>query len=164
MNDVDRNRPLTTADLAGAPREKREAAATVREGIIEPAQSEEITRVPVRSEPEEESARSSSESDAPPRSPGDTSEKHGPLLASEESKSLHDEWDAIQIGFVDEPRSAVEKADQLVARAIQRLAEVFSDERSALEKQWARGDQVSTENLRLALQRYRSFFGRVLSV
>jgi hypothetical protein len=61
-------------------------------------------------------------------------------------------------------RKAVEQADGLVASAMKRLAEVFADERSNLEKQWDRGDNVSTEDLRVAFQRYRSFFDRLLSV
>ncbi len=65
---------------------------------------------------------------------------------------------------MDEPRKAVEQADGLVASAMKRLAEVLADERAGLEKQWDRGDNVSTEDLRVALQRYRSFFDRLLSV
>jgi hypothetical protein len=58
----------------------------------------------------------------------------------------------------------VKQADSLVAAATKRLAEMFAAERARLEGQWDRGDNVSTEDLRLALQRYRSFFGRLLSV
>jgi hypothetical protein len=61
-------------------------------------------------------------------------------------------------------RSPAEQADSLVAVAMKRLAEMFAAERARLEGQWDRGDNVSTEDLRLALQRYRSFFGRILSV
>ena len=74
------------------------------------------------------------------------------------------EWNNIQIGFVDEPRKAVEKADGLVANVMKRLAEVFVDERKKHEGQWDRGEDVHTEDLRIALQRYRSFFDRLLSV
>ena len=70
----------------------------------------------------------------------------------------------LQTGFVDEPRRAVEDADKLVAAVMQRLAEGFANERSGLEKQWDRGDNVSTEDLRVALQRYRSFFDRLLKL
>jgi hypothetical protein len=73
-------------------------------------------------------------------------------------------WDAVQTGFVDEPRKAVEQADTLVAHVIKRLSEVFAEERSKLEGQWDRGNQISTEDLRVALQKYRSFFQRLLSV
>ena len=65
---------------------------------------------------------------------------------------------------MDEPRRAVEAADSLVAQAIKRLAETFAGERRHREEQWSRGDNVSTEDLRIALQRYRSFFDRLLSV
>ena len=85
------------------------------------------------------------------------------LLATDEAQNLRSRWDAIQTGFVDEPRRAVEQADSLVAEVMQRLAQIFADERSKLEGQWSRGDNVSTEDLRVALQRYRSFFDRLLS-
>jgi hypothetical protein len=87
-----------------------------------------------------------------------------PLFSTEEAKDFRARWDAIQVNFVDEPRQVVEQADSLVAVAMKRLAEMFAAERARLEGQWDRGDNVSTEDLRLALQRYRSFFGRILSV
>jgi len=87
-----------------------------------------------------------------------------PLLPESEVTDLRGKWDTIQTGFVDEPRRAVENADALVATAMKRLAEVFAAERAELEGQWDRGDDVSTEDLRLALQRYRTFFGRLLSI
>ena len=73
-------------------------------------------------------------------------------------------WSAIQTGFVDEPRSAVQQADALVSDVIKRIADSFSGERAQLEQQWDRGDNVSTEDLRVALQRYRSFFSRLLTL
>jgi hypothetical protein len=91
-------------------------------------------------------------------------EQAAPLLSPEEAKDFRARWDAIQVSFVDEPRHAVEQADGLVALAMKRLAEMFAAERAKLEGQWDRGDDVSTEDLRLALRRYRSFFGRLLSV
>jgi hypothetical protein len=87
-----------------------------------------------------------------------------PLFPNEELDGLRARWKTIQAAFVDEPRNAVHQADTLVASAMQRLAEVFADERAKLEKQWDRGDNVSTEDLRVALQRYRTFFERLLSV
>jgi hypothetical protein len=87
-----------------------------------------------------------------------------PLLVADETHTFRSRWDAIQTGFVDEPRHAVEQADGLVAEVMKRLAETFADERSKLEGQWSRGDNVSTEDLRLALQRYRSFFDRLLAM
>ena len=87
-----------------------------------------------------------------------------PLFANQESEDFRHRWNDIQTGFVDEPRQAVERADELVASAIKRLAEIFATERSSLEEQWARGGDASTEDLRLALRRYRAFFDRLLSV
>jgi hypothetical protein len=97
--------------------------------------------------------------------PGSTStDELPPLFSRDESSDMWSRWDSIQTGFVDEPRNAVEEADRLVAESIKRLAEMFARERENLEQQWARGDDVSTEDLRVALQRYRSFFSRILSI
>jgi hypothetical protein len=91
-------------------------------------------------------------------------EQAAPLFSAEESKQFRARWDAIQVSFVDDPRGVVKQADNLVAVTMKRLAEMFAAERAKLEDQWDRGDNVSTEDLRLALRRYRSFFGRLLSV
>ena len=95
---------------------------------------------------------------------GVTDEQATPLFSAEQAKEFRVRWDTIQASFVDEPRHAVEQADNLVAGAMKRLAEIFADERGKLEGQWDRKESVSTEDLRLALRRYRSFFGRLLSV
>jgi hypothetical protein len=92
------------------------------------------------------------------------SDEQTALFSPDEASNLRGQWDSIQVGFVDEPRQAVEKADALVAGAMKRLAEMFAAERERLEKQWDRGDSVSTEELRVALRRYRAFFGRLLSI
>ncbi len=87
-----------------------------------------------------------------------------PLFAAEDAQGFRTRWDAIQTGFVDDPRQTVEQADGLVAETMKRLAQVFADERTKLEEHWSRGDNIDTESLRVALQRYRSFFDRLLSV
>jgi|SRR5271166_1107011 len=87
-----------------------------------------------------------------------------PLFSELEMGDFRSQWSKVQTGFVDEPRRTVEDADKLVASVMQRLAEGFANERSGLEKQWDRGDNVSTEDLRVALQRYRSFFDRLLTL
>jgi hypothetical protein len=84
-----------------------------------------------------------------------------PLLS--DAGGFQTRWEEIQVRFVDEPRGAVEDADALVATVMQRLAEGFAQERERLEAQWGRGEDISTEDLRVALQRYRSFFQRLLS-
>lgn len=86
------------------------------------------------------------------------------LFPTGEAERFRTRWMDVQTGFVDEPRSAVEQADSLVAEMMKRLAQVFADERGKLEEQWSRGDDISTEDLRLALRRYRSFMDRLLSV
>jgi hypothetical protein len=137
-------RELSTADLAIAAERSAEASTTdLKRSIVDR---------------EAERARADG-------APADVNAKHDtPLLASDVVSQLRNQWTDIQAGFVDEPRRAVERADGLVADAIKRLAETFSNERAQLEGQWDRGGDVSTEDLRQALQRYRSFFSRLLSV
>ena len=84
------------------------------------------------------------------------------LLSSDDNGEFQRRWETIQTGFVDEPRQTVEQADELVAHVMKRLAEGFATERERLEGQWGRGEDVSTEDLRIALQRYRAFFQRLL--
>lgn len=86
------------------------------------------------------------------------------LFVPESAKNFRDQWDAVQISFVDDPKQAVRKADELVAQVMKNLAETFSNERTKLEAQVERTEQASTENLRMALHRYRSFFQRLLSL
>ena len=135
-DEMRREDHLTTADIAGAPR----AEAMPRERPQEPGPAGR----PIPVEREEE--------------------RPTPLFAPDQTDELKDRWGQIQASFVDEPRQAVEQADRLVATAIKRLAEIFADEKGGLEGQWDRGGEVSTEDLRQALRRYRSFFGRVLTV
>ena len=90
-------------------------------------------------------------------------DRPGPLFPDNELNDFRARWDKAQIGFVDEPRAAVEQADSLVATVVKRIAEQFAAERAELEHQWDRGDNVSTEDLRQALRRYRSFFDRLLA-
>lgn len=89
---------------------------------------------------------------------------HEALFPVSESDDFRKRWNDIQASFVDEPKPSVERADQLVASVIQKLAQVFAEERSKLESNWSKGGEVSTEDLRQALRRYRSFFDRLLSV
>lgn len=96
--------------------------------------------------------------------PPERHDRPTPLFDSGEATRVREQWQDIQASFVDEPRRAVESADELVAELMQRLAEVFARERSQLEHQWDRDGDVSTEDLRIAFQRYRSFFDRLLSV
>jgi hypothetical protein len=86
------------------------------------------------------------------------------LFRETETSELSRRWSDIQASFVDQPRHAVELADSLVAETMQQLARTFATTRENLEKQWDRGEKVTTEDLRVTLQRYRAFFDRLLSV
>ena len=93
-----------------------------------------------------------------------TQEERTAMFTPEEVNQLRPAWDGIQTRFIDEPRKSVEEADALVASTVQRLTDSFSRARTDLEARWSKGDQVSTEDLRLALRRYRSFFDRLLAL
>jgi len=138
VNNIDESRNdnerLTTADMAGA------SASPMR-------------------------ARTDGRTNEMRREPGmESDEGFEPLFDRGEAGEFRSRWYAIQAGFVDEPRKAVQEADELVATVMKRLAEVFSGERERLERYWDRGDDISTEDLRVALRRYRSFFDRLLAV
>lgn len=85
-----------------------------------------------------------------------------PLLGND-TDELRARWQSIQAGFVDEPQQSVEQADALVTEVIKRLTRTFQDTKESLETQLSEADDVSTEDLRVGLQRYRSFFERLLS-
>jgi hypothetical protein len=113
-------------------------------------QAPEHTDVADTDQGSQETQRSSAGADAPM-----------PLL--DDAPKLEAQWSEVQVRFVDEPRRAVEDADALVAEVMRRLAETFAAEREQMEREWHAGDEVSTEDLRLAMQRYRSFFQRLLA-
>jgi hypothetical protein len=94
----------------------------------------------------------------------EVSPRQTPLFDEHEGSELRARWQSIQGEFVDDPKASVHQADELVATSIKRLAEMFAQERSNLEATWSRGGEVSTEDLRQALRRYRSFFDRLLSI
>ena len=154
LRRVDDTEELTTADLAhSANRTEQPNEVTEDREEIESAP----VKIPVRSE---RSVSDISERQMKPPAAAEAT----PLFPEDQLKELQARWNDIQIGFVDEPRSAVQHADSLVASTMQQLAEAFARERSQLEQQWSRGDSVSTEDLRVSFQRYRSFFRRILSL
>lgn len=102
--------------------------------------------------------------DEPARPAQTNDERSTPLFAAGPAESFRSRWLDIQTSFVDEPGRAVEQADRLVAEVMQQLAKTFADERSKLEPQLVQGEDISTEDLRMALRRYRSFFDRLLSI
>jgi hypothetical protein len=171
-----KNDRLSTADLARAS-EKDERAHQTDVDFRGP--EPEQTRGQSVAEPPRQTLRPMGDRPAPAPTPQMTKPSHAPIVAptapanapgeraalfrDNDADDLRKRWSDIQTGFVDEPRRAVEQADSLVADAMKRLAEGFAAERAQLEKQWDRGDTITTEDLRVALQRYRSFFDRLLA-
>ena len=172
---------LTTADLAGRQdTAERKSPETNTPDQPKPVQSETEPWVRVNTpttlhrngesglhedrdvETGDPGSRGNRDVKAMPRRP-QNDEAPTPLFSQADVGDLRERWTEVQTGFVDEPRHAVEEADKLVATVMQRLAEGFANERANLEKQWDRGDNVSTEDLRVAMQRYRSFFDRLLN-
>ena len=147
---------LTTADLAGRKEETLLDPGEVRE-IDEPNRPKLVRNEAGFERTDEKRA---SVTPAPPAQDVNTPT---PLFSQSDVGDLRGRWSNVQASFVDEPRRAVEEGDKLVATVMQRLAEGFANERSKLEKQWDGGENVSTEDLRVALQRYRSFFDRLLN-
>jgi hypothetical protein len=91
-------------------------------------------------------------------------EPPGSLFDEHAANELRMQWEEVQTGFVDDPRGSVAQADQLVAATLKEIANAFAQERIKLEQQWDHGDAISTEDLRVILQRYRAFFHRLLSI
>jgi hypothetical protein len=157
-------RPLSTRDLAGASEaaDDQEDRPAVADATDETETAGEDRARPV-GEPADAGDQPLARDDA---GAGTSVADRGgdePLLPQDQIGRFTARWQEIQAGFVDEPRRSVEQADALVADLMQRLAASFSNERERLEGQWDRGDDVSTEDLRVALTRYRSFFDRLLS-
>jgi hypothetical protein len=119
-------------------------------------------------EQEQTQARSEDEVESPVEvgqtKPGRLKRGFPSLLPNHEVDQFWAQWGTIQGEFVDNPETSVKAADSLVAQVMKHLAEVFNGEREKLESQWRQGEEVSTEELRVALQRYRSFFNRLLSL
>jgi hypothetical protein len=101
---------------------------------------------------------------ADPIQSGTKSSTDRPLFADDELAELRARWDNVQTGFVDDPKDCVQKADGLVSDVVEQLTNGFTEARSRLEQHWGRGEEASTEDLRVALKRYREFFDRLLAV
>ncbi len=129
--------------------------------LLEPINTEGVTRATVS---KQEASREATKlaQDGAKLAQDDT--QFEPLFTQEAATDFRSRWDLVQRSFVDNPQEAVNAGDELVAQVIGSLAETFSTQRSQLESELKQTDQTSTENLRLALRRYRSFFERLLSI
>jgi len=159
---------LTTADLAKANRPMETPQQEINEGRPKPVLSDEGRAKPRLQQDDRRRVTSTDVATIDSSTVGHRTApapaEATPLFPDDQLHELQARWDEIQTGFVDEPRSAVESADSLVAQTMKQLAEAFSRERSNLERQWDSGENISTEDLRVAFQRYRSFFRRLLSL
>jgi hypothetical protein len=161
MNRNDEKPRLTTADLAAASREQRDEKQEVRPDRPQ-ARNEPRTDDPeARREPLAERRHAPlADSDASPLA----DDQLTPLFAPDAAGEFRTRWDAVQIGFVDDPAKAVRDADELVAAVLKSLADSFAAERNRFESQMAQSGEAVTENYRVALRRYRAFFHRLLSL
>lgn len=141
MSELHRDEQLTTADIVNRPRTGA-ALQAVPDFAFDPRNGLDTSQA----------------------GPFDTQEpRTNALFLENELHNFRSRWDQVQTSFVDEPRTAVEQADSLVANVVKHIAEQFACEREQLEKQWDRGENVNTEDLRQAFKRYRAFFDRLLS-
>lgn len=173
------NERLGTADLvAGSERQEAHAQAR-RDPAAQPADMREQQRRDMaavndggmRGDMRAEARGAMGQPAVPPqgaaRQPGQAEAMHEELAAlfpPQLAQDFRSRWDAVQIGFVDDPRQAVQHADELVAQVMKSLAASFAEQRSRLEAGLAQGEHANTENLRVALRSYRSFFQRLLSL
>jgi len=138
---------LTTADIANPT--ARQARAAAREADAEKAADAAIP-LPASTT-------------ANPAPAANAAAASAALFPEDELHNFRARWDQVQTSFVDEPRKAVEQADNLVANVVKRIAEQFSAERDKLEHRWDKGDEINTEDLRQTFRSYRAFFDRLLS-
>jgi hypothetical protein len=137
LDRSDRNRQLDRSDVRTVPADRQEFSEQERDRAV--ASSEQGVISPAKEQTETQS-----------------------FLPEERMSILRKEWEDVQASFVDDPRSAVNKANHLVDQLVDELTTTFTNERTSLEGQWS-GGNVDTEALRVALQRYREFFNRLLA-
>ena len=141
MNGEPRESTVTTADLATS--SNRSAATSVQADrpVLEAIKTDGVTKTPIKEDKQLAS-----------------------LFTQEAATDFRSRWDVVQRSFVDNPQDAVRAGDELVAQVIKSLAESFANQRSELEDGHEHTEEATTENLRLSLRRYRSFFERLLSI
>lgn len=163
MTTHDQGTDITPTEDSGQPSERRDQQTERVEPSSErPAQPSTATTTTAA----EPTTAQDESTPMPANGAGETSatSTDQDLFANDELAGLRARWDNVQAGFVDDPKECVQKADGLVSDLVEQLTAGFSHARSRLEEQWARGEEASTEDLRIALKRYREFFERLLAV
>jgi hypothetical protein len=145
MNGEPRERASTTVDFATS---ANTPATSVRadQPLLEAINTDGITQTAMKETVMREDA------------------KLAPLFTRDVATDFRSRWDLVQRSFVDGPREAVQAADELVAQVTKSLADTFANQRSELEQGLDQQEAATTENLRIALRQYRSFFERLLSI
>jgi hypothetical protein len=147
--------------VSAAPRTEDESTAVTSE----PALDDTVAPVTDTAAPGAENAAPITEAvEGEPLTTEHESSTEEMLFAGDDLADLRARWAGVQAAFVDDPKDCVQKADVLVSDLVEQLTTGFSHARSRLEEQWARGEEASTEDLRVALMHYREFFERLLAV
>jgi hypothetical protein len=159
-------REEASATMNSRPEERPEERPVTTDDIAAPPAGSTAARVGEHEHGEHIEHAEHAEAGVPKRTDtrrADTAAEPVPLLPAGETDKFRLQWRELQTVFVDDPPESVHAADQLVAEVMQAVAASFSNHKRELERQWQRGEDVSTEDLRLALRQYRSFFDRLLS-
>jgi len=141
MNGEPREKELATEDLKASANKPASSIHKADQPVLEAINTDGVTQTTVKEDA-----------------------KLAPLFTQDAATDFRSRWDVVQRSFVDDPREAVRAGDELVAQVIKSLAETFANHRSDVESSHDKAGAPSTENLRLALRRYRSFFERLLSI
>jgi hypothetical protein len=165
-NLADSQSNVSTADLAAAG--ERDEPATPAAAAVQAAPNTSPSSTSTTEAPTADIGVQPRQAQEPARASDASTDQREiertPVMSDDAAQEYRARWQETQADFVDDPRSAVATADALVAEVMKRVAEEFANERNGLERQWNEGGQASTEDLRLAFQRYRSFFSRLLSL
>ncbi|WP_213575218.1 hypothetical protein [Rhodococcus sp. USK13] len=153
----------SSTEAPGPAAESTERSTDASSSPVEDQRSTDTSSSPVEDQRSTDEPVRSTEQAQPSAQETESASNHT-LFGEDELSVLRSRWDEVQSGFVDDPKECVQKADGLVSDVVDRITTGFSEARSRLEEQWARGEEGSTEDLRLALKRYREFFQRLLSL
>lgn len=148
-NETPINEVEDKEDLLNEPSSDEQSMENTTAGVVEPVDEVIPVAAPVEALPSHETIYTPTLASAT-------------LLESEDTANLRAQWSEIQGKFVDDPRSAVQEADALVTKVVDQITQKFTSEHATLESQWKQGSDVSTEDLRKALQHYRTFFNRLM--